>query len=97
MNVFKRERFCGNWIHFAMIFFFFSFYTTECFFGDIDADSVFLIFKMYVYFPRDVVILNFAILKVIIIKVRKIEEETAKNNACKNQNFRRKCDVLQHL
>ena len=90
-----------------MIFFLFQFlhHTTECLFGYIDTNIknellinyLFLIFKIYLYFSRDIGILNFFILKAKIIKVRKIEEQIAKNNACKSQEFRRKWDVLQHL
>ena len=52
---------------------------------------------MYVYFSSDTEILNFAILKAKTIKVRKIEKETAKSNARKTQEFRKKWTVLQHL
>ena len=45
---------------------------------------LFLIFKMYNAFPG---ILNFTVLKAKIIKVRKIEEEIAKNKARKTQEF----------
>ena len=38
---------------------------------------------MYVYFSRDTGILYFAILKIKIMEVRKVEEEIAKNNVRK--------------
>ena len=52
---------------------------------------------MYIYVSRDLRVLTFVILKAKTIKVRKLEVEVAKNNACKNQEFHRKWDVLQHL
>ena len=45
---------------------------------------------MYVYFSRDTGILNFSDLKSKLIKIRKIEEEIAKNNARKTQEFHKK-------
>ena len=42
---------------------------------------------MYVYYLRNTRILNFAVLKGEIIRKRKIEEEIAKNNNCKTQEF----------
>ena len=47
----------------------------------------FFIFEMYVYYLRDTRILSFTVLKVEVIKLRKIEEEIAKNNSCKTQEF----------
>ena len=51
---------------------------------------------MYLCFSRDTGILNFAILKVEIIKVRKTKEEIAKNITHKNQEFCKKWNILQH-
>ena len=45
---------------------------------------------MYVCFSRDTGILNFAILKVEIIKVRKTKEEIARNITHKSQEFCKK-------
>ena len=61
---------------------------------------LFLIFKMYICFSRDTGILNFTVLKAKIIKVRKIEEEIAKNKARKTQEFHKNgvfCNIYDLL
>ena len=97
-----RKQFCSNEIHFETKFS--QFLNQSANFGSVNTTTenellinhLFFAFKMYVYFSQDTRILQFAVLKAKK-KVRKIQEEIAKNNAHKTQEFHKKWNVLQHL
>ena len=52
---------------------------------------------MHAYFSRDISILNFAVLKAKITKVRHIKEDIPKKSIHKTQKFCKKWNVPQQL